>query len=112
MLNLQKVLEEFQKNPLPPDKPIVYKLTYDPETMIVNGFTTYETDQPYIEITKEQSESGLFGRALRVVGNTFEEVNNLELKKLPLVEGDKWHTTESNMLIQGTEKGWDERKNN
>lgn len=108
--NLIKALEEFV--PVNP-KPIVYKLTYDKETGIVNGCTIDENvDLPWVEISKEQYLSGMPYRRLRVVNGKIEEIKQDSIKQLSLVEGNRWYTNKSNMLIIGNDNGWDERKNN
>ncbi len=95
--------------PLTP-KSIVIKLTYDPNTNIVDGFTFEDTDKPWIEITREQYNAGIQYKQLKVINGKLEEIPRIRLKKLPLVEGTRWYTTKSNMLIIGNERGWDERR--
>lgn len=106
--NLLTVLNEYkEKQPVP----VVIKLTYNPHTMLVDGFTMEDTDKPWIEITREQYEAGFETKKLRVVNGKLEEITKDNLKKLPLVEGKRWKTSASNMLIIGNERGWDERGN-
>jgi hypothetical protein len=77
-LNLLKALEEYT----PPEvKPIVIKLMYDPETHVVLGATFEDTDKPWIEITKEQYDSGLPFRRLKVVNGKIEEITHETVKK-------------------------------
>ena len=97
----------------PKEKPIVYKLVYDPETFLVTERTIDETDKPYIPITLDEFlATKLNFRSLRIVGDKYEEViPEKPDSKLPLAQGEKWKTTESNMLIPGNDRGWDERKN-
>lgn len=107
--NFLKALEEYK----PADPvPVVIKLTYDPNTNIVDGLAFEDTDKPWVEITKEQFDSGIHYKKLKVVNGKLEEIPLEVWNKLALVEGDKWHTLESNMLITGNERGWNERGNN
>lgn len=112
-LEFVKGMKMFLESQPKEEKPIVYKLVYDPETFLVTERTIDETDKPYIPITLDQflaTESNF--RSLRIVGDKYEVVVSEQPEpKLPLTEGDKWKTAESNMLIQGTDRGWDERKN-
>lgn len=106
--NFLQAIKEF--NPKKP-APIVIKLTYDPITNIVNGLTFEDTDLPWVEITREQYNAGIQYKQLKVVDGKLEEILRLKLKKLPLVQGNKWYTQANNMLIIGNERGWDERRN-
>lgn len=107
-LNLIKALKEYTPAEI---KPIIIKLIYDKETGIVNGFTMEDTDEPWIEISKEQFDAGIHYKKLRVVNNKLEEIIVDNPKKLLLESGNKWYTKEENMLIMGNERGWDERRN-
>jgi len=109
MRNLLKVLENLKPFEV---KPVVIKLLYDAETCLVNGVTFEETDRPYVEITREQFDQGIQYKKLRVVNGKLEEVPRKKIKKLSLVQGNRWFTTKDNMLIIGNERGWDERGNN
>jgi hypothetical protein len=91
-------------------KPIIIKLTYDANTGLVDGLEFYDTDKPYIEISREQYEANLHFKRLRVVDGKLEEIPRIRLTKLALVTGDTWYTT-NNMLIIGNERGWNERGN-
>jgi hypothetical protein len=106
MKNLLIALSEYKP---PTCKPIIIKLTYNKDTGIVDGFTMEETDKPWIEITREQYNAGIQYKKLKVVNGKLEEIAKVRIKKLPLVEGNRWHTTKENMLIIGDERGWDER---
>lgn len=106
--NLLIALSEYkEEQPVP----VVIKLTYNKETGLVDGFTMEDTDKPWIEITREQYDSGIIAKKLRVVNGKLEEVTRDNSIKLPLVKGNRWRTTESNMLIIGKERGWNERGN-
>jgi hypothetical protein len=105
--NLLQALAEYKA---PVSKPIVIKLTYDPDTNIVDGWTFEDTDKPWIEITREQYNQNIQHKKLKVVNGKLEEIPRIRLKKLPLVEGTTWYTTKGNMLIIGNERGWDERR--
>lgn len=91
-------------------KPIVIKLTYDVETGIVDGFTFEETDKPWVEITREQFNLGFHYKRLRVVNGKIEEITKDLTIKVAIVPGNRWFTDESNMLIIGKDRGWDERR--
>ena len=91
-------------------KPIIIKLTYDANTGLVDGLEFYDTDKPYIEISREQYEAGIHIGQLQVVNGKLERVARIRLKKLTLVSGNTWYTT-NNMLIMGNERGWNERGN-
>ena len=105
--NLIQALKEFK--PEQP-KPVVIKLTYDPLTNIVDGFTFEETDKPWIEISRQQYDEGIHFKKLKVVNGKLEEISRIRLRKLPLIKGNKWFTDKDNMLIIGKDNGWDERK--
>lgn len=105
-LNFLKAISEYKEEPV---KPIVIKLTYDPETFIVDGLTFDETDKPWIEITREQYDKAIYARKWKVVDGKLEEIVKVRTIQLPLVKGDKWHTHESNMLIIGKDNGWTTR---
>jgi hypothetical protein len=105
--NFLKAISEYKLEPV---KPIVIKLTYDPITNIVNGCTYDDTDEPWIEITREQYELGIHYKKLKVVNGKLEEIPRIKIKQLALVEGSRWFTTKENMLIIGDERGWDERR--
>jgi hypothetical protein len=105
--NLLQALADYKP---PKTKPIVIKLTYDLVTGIVNGLTFEDTDKPWIEISREQYDAGIQYKQLKVVNGKLEEIPRIRLKRLPLVEGTRWYTTKSNMLIMGNERGWDERR--
>lgn len=92
-------------------KPEIIKLTYDKDTGIVDGCTAEDTDKPWIEISKEQYDAGIFYKRLKVVDGKLIEIQKITIKNLPLVEGERWFTTRDNMLIIGNERGWDERGN-
>ena len=113
-LEFVKGMKMFLDSQPKEEKPVVYKLVYDPETFLVTERTIDETNKPYIEITREQFISTMNNfNSLRIVGNKYEEVIPEEPSSvLPLAEGDKWKTSNDNMLIMGNDKGWDERKGN
>lgn len=103
-------LQAIKEHKFIPAAPIVIKLTYDPITKIVDGFTFEDTDKPWIEISREQYNAGIQYKQLKVVNGKLEEISRIRIKKLPLVEGTRWYTTKENMLIIGNERGWDERR--
>jgi len=52
--NLWRALEEY----IPPvTEKIVWKLVYDPDTGIPLSVLTTDTDQPYIEITRQEADT-------------------------------------------------------
>ena len=104
--NFIKALSELS---LAPIESIIIKLTYDPITQYVTGCTFEETDQPFVEITREQWNSGLHYQTLRVINGKPVAVERNRKRELALVPGNQWHTDRSNMLVIGTDKGWDER---
>jgi hypothetical protein len=106
----KNLIEAFDNFKSQSRKILVYKLTYDIDTGIVNGCTIDDTDQPYVEVTQEQIDKGIGYKKLRYINGKLEEIPRVRLKKLPLVQGNKWHTCNSNMLIIGNERGWDERQ--
>lgn len=106
--NLLKAISEFVP---PPEPVIIIKLTYDPITQYVTGCTFDDTDQPFVEITRDQWNSGLHYQSLKIVDGKPVTIERKRKKEFALVAGDRWHTDRSNMLIVGTDKGWDERKN-
>lgn len=105
--NFLIALSEY--NP-PVCKPVIIKLVYDADTGIVENIEFGDTDKPYVEISREQYEAGVHFRRLRVVNGKLEGIPKIRIKKLALVDGNTWHTT-NNMLIMGNERGWDERRN-
>lgn len=111
-INLQNLLIAVQNYKWVYPKEIIRKLIYDPKTKLVTGFTVEETDLPHIVITKEQWADGdILDKKLMIVDGQIVEVPREVIKKvLPLVKGNRWFTTESNMLIIGNERGWDEPK--
>lgn len=105
--NLLIALSEY----VPPVcKPVIIKLTYDATTGLVDGLEFFDTDKPYVEITREQYEAGVHFQCWRVVDGKLTRIPRIRLKQLALVPGSKWYTT-NNMLIIGNERGWDERGN-
>lgn len=106
--NFLKALNEFVTEPI---DPISIKLTYDPDTFYVTGCTSGDTDQPYVEITHEQWRKGFHYQKLKIVDGKPTVVERIRKKELALMHGNRWHTDRSNMLIIGTDKGWDERTN-
>ncbi len=105
--NFLQAIQEFK---ITPAKAVVIKLTYELDTCIVDGFTFEDTDKPWIEITREQYNAGIQYRQLKVVDGKLIEIPRIRIKKLPLIEGNRWYTTKENMLIIGIERGWDERR--
>lgn len=105
--NFLQAIQEFKPTPA---QAVIIKLTYDPVTNIVDGFTFEDTDKPWVEITREQYNQGLQYKQLKVVDGKILEIPRIRTKKLPLVEGNRWYTSKENMLIIGTERGWDERR--
>lgn len=77
-LNLIKALEEYK--PLEA-KPEVIKLIYDPETLMVTAFTFDETDQPWVQITREQYNAGLQFKRLKIVDGKIVEIKPELIKK-------------------------------
>jgi hypothetical protein len=77
-LNLIKALEEYK--PIEA-VPVVIKMTYDPETLIVTGTTVEDTDGPWIEITQEQYDAGIQFKRLKVINGKIEEITREDLKK-------------------------------
>ena len=53
-LEFVKGMKMFLDSQPKEEKPVVYKLVYDPETFLVTERTIDETNKPYIEITREQ----------------------------------------------------------
>ena len=94
-----------QKNVEP--VPIVIKLTYDPDTLYVNGITFEDTDLPWIEITRQQFNEGIQFKRLRVENNKLVEVvKQTAVRTRRLVPGNTWKTTKGNMLLIGEDDGW------
>jgi hypothetical protein len=77
-MNLLKAIQEYKE---PEVTPIVIKLIYDPETTLVTGFTFEDTDKPWVEITREQYDSGLPFKKLKVVNGKIEEITRETKKK-------------------------------
>lgn len=94
----------------PISKPVVIKLVYNADTGIVENIEFGNTDKPYVEISREQYEAGIHFQQWRVVNGKLESIPRVRTKKLALVNGNTWYTT-NNMLIIGNERGWDERGN-
>lgn len=105
-LNFLRAISEFTPDTAPL---ITIKLTYDPDTLYVTGCTFNETDQPFVEITREQWNNGFHYQRLKIVNGRPTAVERVRKRQLALVPGNRWHTEASNMLIIGNGKGWDER---
>lgn len=93
-------------------KPVIIKLTYNADTGLVDGFTMEETDKPFVEVSREQYDTGIQYKRLKVVDGKLVEITKITFIKLPLIEGNRWFTSKNNMLIIGNERGWSERGNN
>ncbi len=105
--NFLQAIREY-KEPPPPPKPII-KLTYDPDTKYVTGYTFEDTTEPYVEITYEQWKSGFYYQSLQVVDGKPVRIERNRKAQLALVPGSRWFTDQSNMLIMGKDKGWQRR---
>lgn len=90
-------------------KVLVRKVLYDPETGLTNGFTFDDTNQPYVEITKEQYDQKVHIHTWKVVDGKLTPIVKARRQTLQLVPGNKWHTVAGNMLIVGDDDGWDKR---
>jgi hypothetical protein len=80
--NLWKALENY----IPPvNKTLVWKLIYDPETGKPISVTTDETDQPYIEISRNEADTYPHQdpRVSVVDGKIVRRVKKLSLQEIP-----------------------------
>jgi hypothetical protein len=77
-MNLIKALKEYKPIEL---NPVVFKLTYNPDTFIVTGATCEDTNEPWIEITREQYDSGIQFKKLKIVNGKIQEITKENLKK-------------------------------
>lgn len=104
--NLIKVLSEYVE---PEPAKVVIKLTYDPVTSIVTGWTFEDTTEPFVEITHEQWKNNFHCQPLKIVDGRPVVRERHRKVELRLVPGSKWTTDKSNMLIMGKDRGWDKR---
>ena len=106
--NLIKALEEYK--PLP-SIVYIFKAVYN-DTGKVTELTYADTDKQHIIISKEEYEKFPFIDRLYVIdGKLIEKQKSYYVNRLALIEGNRWYTSKSNMLIMGNERGWDERRN-
>jgi len=104
--NLLIALEALEQ---PEPKKLVRKVLYDPETGLTNGFTFDDTNQPFVEITKEQYDQKVHIHTWKVVDGKLTPIVKARRQVLQLVPGNRWHTVAGNMLIIGEDDGWDKR---
>ena len=110
--NLNETTENFllalEKHVPQNNHQVVIKLTYDPITNYVNGWTFENTDLPFVEITREQYDQGFQYKRLKIIDGIPVEIKKVSKIDLGLVKGNRWFTDRSNMLIIGLDNGWDE----